>query len=76
VFDRNGNAGPTIWVDGRVVGAWMQTPTGEIRTEYAVDVPAAARAAVDAEAQRLRGAAGETRFTVRFLSPGHRAMLD
>ena len=76
VFDRNGNAGPTIWVDGRVVGAWMQTPTGEIRTEYGVDVPAAARAAVDEEAQRLLGAVGETRFTVRFLSPGHRAMLD
>ena len=22
LFDRNGNAGPTIWVDGRVVGGW------------------------------------------------------
>jgi hypothetical protein len=76
VFDRNGNAGPTLWVDGRVVGAWMQTPTGDIRTEYGVDVPAASRAAVAAEAERLAEAAGETRFTVRFLSPSHRAMLD
>ena len=31
-FDRNGNAGPTIWVDGRVVGAWAQDRQGEIRT--------------------------------------------
>jgi hypothetical protein len=75
VFDRNGNAGPTIWVDGRVVGAWMQTPAGEILTEYGVDVPAAARAAVEGEAERMSRATGETRYTVRFLSPGHRAML-
>ncbi len=75
VFDRNGNAGPTIWVDGRVVGAWMQTPAGEIRTEYGVDVPAPARAAVEAQAERVSRATGSTRYTVRFLSPGHRAML-
>ena len=24
LFDRNGNAGPTVWVDGRAVGAWSQ----------------------------------------------------
>ena len=28
VFDRNGNAGPTIWVDGRVVGGWAQRKVG------------------------------------------------
>ncbi|MGZ8593254.1 MAG: winged helix DNA-binding domain-containing protein, partial [Actinomycetota bacterium] len=25
LFDRNGNAGPTVWANGRVVGGWMQT---------------------------------------------------
>jgi hypothetical protein len=24
LFDRTGNAGPTVWVDGQVVGAWTQ----------------------------------------------------
>jgi len=24
LFDRNGNVGPTIWADGRVIGAWAQ----------------------------------------------------
>ena len=24
LFDRNGNAGPTVWVDGRIVGGWSQ----------------------------------------------------
>ena len=32
LFDRNGNAGPTIWVDGRVVGGWSQADDGEIVT--------------------------------------------
>ena len=26
LFDTNGNAGPTIWADGRIVGGWAQTP--------------------------------------------------
>ncbi len=30
LFDRNGNAGPTIWVDGRVVGGWTQLSDGAI----------------------------------------------
>ena len=30
LFDRNGNAGPTVWWDGRVVGGWSQRGDGEI----------------------------------------------
>jgi hypothetical protein len=30
LFDRFGNAGPTIWADGRVVGGWIQRPDGSI----------------------------------------------
>ena len=30
VFDRNGNAGATAWVDGRVVGTWTQTDDGAV----------------------------------------------
>lgn len=33
LFDRNGNAGPTVWANGRVVGGWTQTANGEIRVE-------------------------------------------
>ena len=65
-FDDVGNAGPTIWADGRVVGAWAQRPDGELRTRYFVDVPASTRKAVVAEAERLSTLVGETRFSVRF----------
>lgn len=74
-FDRMGNAGPTIWVDGQVVGAWVQAPDGELRTRYFVEVPADRRAEV---AQRLRELAdllGDTRFTVRFPSPASARLL-
>lgn len=54
LFDRNGNAGPAIWLSGRVVGGWAQRPTGEVATRVLVDVGADGRAAVEAEAARLQ----------------------
>ena len=30
LFDRAGNAGPTVWWDGRIVGGWTQRADGEI----------------------------------------------
>jgi hypothetical protein len=65
-FDRNGNAGPTIWADGRVVGAWAQAPDGEIRTHYFEKVTKAQRSAVDDRVWDLRKMVGDTRFTIRF----------
>jgi hypothetical protein len=67
-FDRMGNAGPTIWVDGRVVGGWVQAPDGEIRTAFRVDVPAGRRRDVARRAEDLARTIGDTRFTVRFPS--------
>jgi Winged helix DNA-binding domain len=65
-FDRNGNAGPTIWVDGQVVGAWAQRPDGEIRLHWFTAVPARRRAQVEQRAAELGCWVGDTRFTVRF----------
>ena len=33
LFDRNGNAGPTVWWNGRVGGGWTQPSDGEIEYE-------------------------------------------
>jgi Winged helix DNA-binding domain len=68
-FDRMGNAGPTVWVDGQVVGAWAQAPDGEIRTRFLQDVGDDQRAAVAERARELAKLLGGTRFTVRFPSP-------
>ena len=59
LFDSNGNAGPTVWWDGRVVGGWSQRGDGEIVFELLEDVGADAVRAVEAEAEapRRRGSA-------------------
>jgi len=53
VFDSNGNAGPTIWADGRIVGGWGQRASGGIATRLFEDVGTEAGAAVEAEAARI-----------------------
>ncbi len=69
LFDRNGNGGPTAWVDGRIVGGWHRRADGEIAFLLTADVGAEARAALDIEAQQLAKLLGEVRFSTRFPSP-------
>lgn len=75
LFDRNGNAGPTVWWDGRIVGGWAQRADGEIALRLLEDVPIAGRGAIDAEADRLRTWLGDTRFTPRFRTPLEQSLL-
>jgi Winged helix DNA-binding domain len=69
LFDRNGNAGPTIWVDGRVVGGWAQLADGSIVTHFLEDVGSDAAAAVATEAGSLEHWLGGTTVTSRFPTP-------
>jgi hypothetical protein len=69
LFDRNGNAGPTIWLDGRVVGGWIQRRDGEIAYELLEDVGADAGRLVEAKAAALRTWLGDLRFIPRFRTP-------
>lgn len=76
VVDRNGNAGPTIWIDGRVVGSWVQRPDGTIALGWLTDVPAARRRQVEVAARELEAQLGDTRFTVRFPAPIQKDLLS
>lgn len=71
LFDNNGNAGPTIWWSGRIVGGWAQRSGGEVVTRLLVDVGAEGVAAVDAEAARLQAwlDAGDAVVRPRFPTP-------
>ena len=69
LFDTSGNAGPTVWWDGRIVGGWRQRDTGEVVLQLLEDVGADARAAVALEAERLTAWLGGTRVLPRFPSP-------
>ena len=53
LFDRNGNAGTTAWVDGRAVGCWVQDEGGAVRVHLLEELTQAQTALLDAEAERL-----------------------
>jgi hypothetical protein len=74
LFDRSGNAGPTVWWDARVVGGWTQRRSGEVVYRVFEDVGSAAINAIEAEAARLTAWLGPTRVTPRFRTPVERQL--
>jgi hypothetical protein len=74
LFDRNGNAGPTVWVDGRVVGGWAQRSSGEIVWELLEDVGTEAISEVERQAGALADWLGERVVIPRFRSPSDKAL--
>ncbi|BBG03051.1 hypothetical protein PSA01_07020 [Pseudonocardia saturnea] len=90
LFDRNGNGGPAIWVDGRIAGSWVQRPDGTIATRLCsrgtaagtdsgtapgADPGPAVLAGIDAAAQRIRELLGDVRFSVRYPAPVQKELL-
>jgi hypothetical protein len=75
LFDSNGNAGPTIWVDGRIVGGWAVRPAGEVVTKLLEDVGRETERAVDAEAARLTGWYQSVQSIPRFPTPLYRELV-
>jgi hypothetical protein len=71
LFDSAGNAGPSVWWDGRIVGGWY-LPDGVVELDLWEDVGADAVAALEAEADRLTtwldGAPVKPRFPAPFQS--------
>lgn len=74
VFDRNGNAGPTVWVDGRIVGAWGQDAEGRVALVMFEDVGRAAHQALMARADDLTTWLGGVRVNPRFPSPASKGL--
>jgi hypothetical protein len=76
LFDRSGNAGPTVWWDGRIVGGWGQRATGEVVVRVLDDIGSAGAKAVEEAAARLDGQLARTRVTPRFRTPLERELAD
>jgi Winged helix DNA-binding domain len=74
LFDRSGNIGPTVWLDGRIVGGWAQRPDGSIAHRLLEDVGADVRSSVAQLADRLAGTIGAVRVTPRFRTPLEREL--
>jgi hypothetical protein len=74
LFDRNGNAGPTVWWDGRVVGGWAVRPDATVAVRLLEDVGREATSTVDDAASRMEAWLDGTRFTARFRTPLEREL--
>jgi hypothetical protein len=69
LFDRNGNAGPTVWWNGRVVGGWAGRKDGDVAYRLLEDVGADGVRAIETEADQLQSWLGESKVTPRFGTP-------
>jgi hypothetical protein len=80
LFDRNGNVGPTVWCDGRIVGGWAQRRgnsrsvaegggDGEVVVRLLEDVGSETAGAVETAAAGLAAWTGPVRVTPRFRTP-------
>ncbi|MGW9419159.1 winged helix DNA-binding domain-containing protein [Cellulosimicrobium funkei] len=74
VFDTIGNAGATVWWEGRIVGAWVVRPGGEPAWRLLDDVGADGERAVAAEAERIAGLLGGDGVTASFPTPLYREL--
>jgi hypothetical protein len=75
LFDTNGNAGPTVWWDGRIVGGWAQRKSGEVVLRFLEDAGADAVAAAAEQAARLQEWLGPARISPRFRTPLERELV-
>ena len=69
LFDSAGNGGTTVWVDGRIVGCWVQDEAERVRLVLVEKVSRDARRRLDAEAARLDEFLGGEHIRNVFASP-------
>lgn len=69
LFDTTGNAGPTAWSNGRVVGGWHQDPSGTVVLDVIEKITKAVRQQLEGEAAELTDWLAGERVLPRFPSP-------
>ncbi|MDT5023064.1 MAG: hypothetical protein QOI33_3588 [Mycobacterium sp.] len=69
VYDRNGNAGPTAWWNGRVVGGWYQDHQAHVQVQLLEDPGRDGRRALKRRAAELTSWLDGVRIKPRFPSP-------
>lgn len=74
LFDRSGNIGPSVWVDGRIVGGWAQRPDGDVVYQLLEDIGKETEARVAGEAASLTAWLDGTIITPRFRTPLEREL--
>lgn len=75
LFDRNGNIGPTVWWDGRIIGGWA-IRDGEIVWQPLEDIGAEGEAAVAEAAGALQGKLDGATVIPSFRTPLERELAE
>lgn len=78
VFDRNGNAGPTVWVDGRIVGGWAVRDDGGVGLDLLEPLATHERARLAAQVEALEAflAGGVPRARARGWTASEKRVRD
>jgi hypothetical protein len=74
LFDTNGNAGPTIIADGRVIGGWTQRKNGAVVIELLEKTDRTAWSLLKEERERLENWFAGTKIVPRFRTPLERRL--
>lgn len=74
--DGRGNVGPTVWLDGRIVGGWGQQPDGIVAVRLLEEVDRAARARIDVESASLATWLDGAVVVPRYRTPLERELAD
>lgn len=69
LFDRSGNIGPSIWLDGRIVGGWAQRKDSQIVYRLFEDVGTEHVAGIETSLGELASWHGDVRVTPKFRTP-------
>ncbi|WP_245880491.1 winged helix DNA-binding domain-containing protein [Streptomyces zhaozhouensis] len=72
LFERRGNAGTTAWVNGRVVGCWVQDEAGRVRVRPLERLSADEERLLGAETERLTAWLAGFRVPTGYVSPAMR----
>ncbi|WP_106585074.1 winged helix DNA-binding domain-containing protein [Murinocardiopsis flavida] len=73
LFESRGNAGTTVWADGRAIGTWVQDDRGAVRVQLLESVPPSTQRALTEEAERLTEWLGGVRIGTGYVSPAMRS---
>lgn len=69
LFDRNGNVGPTVWLDGRIVGGWGQRTDRRVAFRILEEVDSDAGRLIEDRAEELSAWLDGVAVTPRFRAP-------
>ena len=76
LFDRNGNAGNSIWANGAVIGSWAHRKDTSVAVEYFDNPTKKVRSMVDTSIDRYRATVGDTVVRPRYPAPLQAGLLS